>query len=66
MDSGELFDAVILDLTVLGGIGGEQTLKELLNIDPHVRAVVSSGYANDPIMADCKKYGFQDAIPKPY
>ncbi len=66
MDCGEPFDAVFLDLTIKGGMGGEQTIGRLLKMDPHVKAIVSSGYFNDPIMSDFRKYGFVDAVPKPY
>ena len=65
-DSSEPFDAVILDLTIKGGMGGEQTMRELLKIDPDVKAIVSSGYFNDPVMADFEKYGFMSALAKPY
>jgi PAS domain S-box-containing protein len=60
------FAAVIMDLTIPGGMGGMETLVALKKIDPQVRAIVSSGYANDPIMADPKKYGFCGVIRKPY
>ncbi len=60
------FDIVILDLTIPGGMGGEETMEELLNIDPDVKAVVSSGYANNRIMSDYARYGFVDVISKPY
>ena len=66
MVSGDPFDAVILDLTIKGGMGGEQTMRELLKIDPDVKAIVSSGYFDDPVMSDFEKYGFMGALPKPY
>jgi PAS domain S-box-containing protein len=64
--AGDKFAAVILDLTVPGGIGGKETMEKLLKIDPQVKAIVSSGYSDDPIMADPKKYGFSGVIAKPY
>jgi len=60
------FDAVIMDLTIPGGMGGKEAIKELIKIDPNIKAIVSSGYATDPIMSDCKKYGFSAVVTKPY
>ena len=60
------FDMVIMDLTIPGGMGGERAVKEILNIDPEAKVVVSSGYSNNPIMANFSDHGFCAAIVKPY
>lgn len=63
---GRPFDLVVLDLTIPGGTGGLDTLGRLRAIDPSVRAIVSSGYSTDPVMASHRKYGFAATLPKPY
>ena len=66
IDSGEPFDAVILDLTIKGGMGGAQAIKELIKIDPGVNAIVCSGYFNDPVLTKHEEHGFRGAMAKPY
>ncbi|MFA6283256.1 MAG: PAS domain S-box protein [Desulfurivibrionaceae bacterium] len=63
---GQPFDLLIMDLTVPGGMGGKEALGHLRQLDPQVKAVVSSGYANDPIMANFSEYGFCGVAPKPF
>ena len=59
-------DVIIMDLTIPGGVGGKDAIKEILKIDPDAKAIVSSGYANDPVMANYPQYGFKAAIGKPF
>ncbi|MGM0453848.1 MAG: hybrid sensor histidine kinase/response regulator [Thermodesulfobacteriota bacterium] len=66
MASGKRFDVVIMDLTVRGGMGGVEALENLLEVDPRVTAVVSSGYAGDPVLAKYTEFGFKGIVPKPY
>ncbi len=63
---GNPFSAVILDLTVPGGMGGKETMQRLLVLDPDVRAIVSSGYSEDPVMARYREFGFCGVVAKPY
>ncbi|MBI5248285.1 MAG: PAS domain S-box protein, partial [Desulfomonile tiedjei] len=66
LNSANPFDLVILDLTVPGGMGGRETIQRLSEIHPGVLAIVSSGYANDPIITDYVSHGFKGVISKPY
>jgi len=65
-EEGTPFSAVILDLTIPGGIGGKEGIERLLRIDPDIKAIVSSGYSTDPIMANYRDYGFSAVLVKPY
>lgn len=66
LNPGTPFDAVIMDLTIPGGMGGREAIMKFLEADPFVKAIVSSGYSNDPVMANYKQYGFSGIIAKPY
>jgi CheY-like chemotaxis protein len=66
LKNGSGYDAVIMDLTIPGGMGGREAMTQLLEIDPDVRGIVSSGYSNDPVMAQHRLYGFSGVLDKPY
>jgi two-component system, cell cycle sensor histidine kinase and response regulator CckA len=63
---GRPLDAVVLDLTIPGESGGKDVLARMLAIDPQVRAVATSGYAEDPVMAEPERFGFRATLPKPH
>ena len=66
MEAGKIFDVIILDLTIRGGMGGIETLNILREIDPAVKAIVSSGYSDDASMANYLSHGFKAYLNKPY
>jgi CheY-like chemotaxis protein len=65
-ESGHPFAAVIMDLTIPGGVGGQEAIQRLLELDPGVKAIVSSGYSQNPILSNFRKYGFSGVLTKPY
>jgi CheY-like chemotaxis protein len=65
-EAGEPFDAVIMDLMIIDGLDGKETINKLREMDPQVKAIVSSGYSNDQVLADFQRYGFQGVLAKPY
>lgn len=65
-ENGEPFDLLIMDLTVKGGMGGKDAISEIRNLSPTVKAIVSSGYSNDPVMGDFINFGFNAALTKPF
>ena len=66
LDASAPYDAVILDLTIKGGMGGQETIKVLKQLDPTVKAIVSSGYSSNTVVANFRDYGFCEAVAKPY
>ena len=65
-EAGEPIDLTIMDLTIQGGMGGEETIAELKALDPEAKVIVCSGHSNDPIMVNFRDYGFNGAIQKPF
>lgn len=65
-EAGRPFDLVILDLSVPDGMGGKEAFEKIRGIDPSAKVVISSGYTNDPMMADFARFGFSGILAKPY
>jgi len=64
--AGNPFDLVILDLSIPNGLGGKETIDLLRNFDPAVKAVISSGFTDDPVVKDFSHFGFSERLTKPY
>jgi len=65
-DKNEKFDAVLMDLTIPGGMGGKEAISKMLEIDPQAKVIVSSGYSTDPVLHKYKEFGFAGVIRKPF
>ncbi|WP_456385273.1 PAS domain S-box protein [Desulfolithobacter sp.] len=65
-EAGTPVDLVIMDLTIPGGMGGREALRRILEVDPEARVIVASGYSNDPVLANCREYGFVASVAKPF
>ena len=66
MENGTPFDAVLIDLIIAGGMGSREVVRQPLEMDPHAKAIASSGYSEDSIMSAFKTFGFSGIINKPY
>ena len=66
MEAGEPFNAVLMDLVIEEGMGGQEAIKYLLEMDPNAKAIVSSGYSNAPVMSHYQEFGFTGFLAKPY
>ncbi|MCK5679265.1 response regulator [bacterium] len=66
LKEGKPIDLIMMDLTIPGGMGAEAAIKKIHEIDPQAKAIVCSGYSNDPVMAGFSEYGFCAAMVKPF
>ena len=66
LKEGRRYGLIIMDLTIKGGMGGKEAIRKILELDPNARAIVSSGYSHDPVMAHPQDYGFRGVVKKPY
>jgi PAS domain S-box-containing protein len=66
MEKGDPFSVAVLDLTVQAGMGGKEACEAILALDPGAVLIVSSGYSNNPVMSEHRRFGFKAAVPKPY
>jgi CheY-like chemotaxis protein len=66
INKGQPYDLLVMDLSIPGGMGGAAAMEKIRQMDPGVRAIVSSGYSDDPVMSRYLDYGFRAVLPKPY
>ncbi|MDA8418287.1 MAG: response regulator, partial [Desulfobacteraceae bacterium] len=64
--AGRPYDLVVMDLTIPGGLGGKEAIARLLELDPQALVIVSSGYSDDPVVANYLDYGFKAVLDKPF